>query len=161
MELEAALGMLESLGKLRKLLEEHAREMQRLKIENDWLKMVLKDCEKKHVDEKRGCIVDMTRPQPCKKFHNASVLEWIAKLAEETHEVIQEATILKEVADEDGMVDHDTYGLLDVKKRLATELTDVITVCTSWIDTLGYDEVKRGKLQERVNEKNRSRGDWG
>lgn len=41
MELEAALGMLESLVKLRKLLEEHAREMQRLKIENDWLKKVL------------------------------------------------------------------------------------------------------------------------
>jgi len=130
-------------------------------MENSWLRTVLKDCEKKRVDAKGRYVIDMTGPQPCKKFHNASVLEWIAKLAEETHEVIQEATILKEVADEDGMVDHDTYGLLDVKKRLATELTDVITLCTSWLDVLSYDEEARGKLQERVNEKNKARGYWG
>ena len=161
MKQEAALGMLEKLGTLRKLLEEHAHEMQQLKMENEWLKMVLKDCEKKRVDAKGRYVIDMTGSQPCKKIHNASVLEWIAKLTEETHEVIQEATILKEVADEDGMVDHDTYGLLDVKKRLATELTDVITLCTLWLDVLGYDEEARGKLQEKVNEKNRKRGYWG
>lgn len=46
MEQEAAMGMLENLGKLRKLLVDYDREMQRLKIENDWLKMVLKDYEK-------------------------------------------------------------------------------------------------------------------
>ena len=137
------------------------KENKALKEENERLKQVLADCEKKRAGEQDGTIVNMMRPQPCRKFYNASVLEWIAKLAEETHEVIQEATILKEVADEDGMVDHDTYGLLDVKKRLATELTDVITLYTSWLDAFGYDEVARGKLQERVNEKNKARGYWG
>lgn len=62
MEQEAAMGMLENLGKLRKLLVDYDREMQRLKIENDWLKMVLKDYEKKRVDAQSGRIVDMTRP---------------------------------------------------------------------------------------------------
>lgn len=68
MEQEAAMGMLEKLGKLRKLLADYDREMQRLKTENEWLKMVLSDCEKKRVDAKGGRIIDMTRPQPCVKY---------------------------------------------------------------------------------------------
>lgn len=161
MEQEAAMGMLENLGKLRKLLADYDREMQRLKKENGWLKKVLEDCEKKRVDAKGGRIVDMTRPQPCVRFRNAGTVEWIAKLMEETNEVVQEATFLKEDADEDGMVDHDTYGLVDVKERLAMELTDVITVCTLWLDALGYDEEARAEIQERVNEKNKERGYLG
>ena len=51
MEQETAMRMLENLGKL---LIEHEQEMQRLKIENDWLKTVLEDCEKKRVDAKGG-----------------------------------------------------------------------------------------------------------
>lgn len=85
-------------------------------------------------------------PVPCRKFRSASTLEWVAKLAEETQEVIAEANVL-----EAGV---DVY----VKNKLSEELTDVITVCVSWLDTLGYDEAARERLQERVNEKNRKRG---
>mgnify|MGYP000885983812 CR=1 FL=1 len=160
MEQEVAMGMLENLGTLRKLLADYDREMQRLKIENEWLKKVLEDCEKKRVDAKGRYIIDMMKPQPCTRFCDAPAMAWIAKLVEETHEVIQEATFLKEDADEDGMVDHDTYGLIDVKKRLAMELTDVITVCTSWLDALGYDEAERGRIQQVVNDKNHKREYW-
>lgn len=45
MDKEAAMGMLEKLGKLRRLLIEYEREMQRLKKENEWLKKVLEDGE--------------------------------------------------------------------------------------------------------------------
>ena len=88
----------------------------------------------------------MIIPVPCRKFRSASTLEWVAKLAEETQEVIAEANVLEAGAD------------VYVKNKLSEELTDVITVCTSWLDTLGYDEAARGRLQERVNEKNRKRG---
>lgn len=88
-------------------------------------------------------------PSPCRKFRGASTLEWVAKLAEETQEVIAEANVLEAGAD------------VYVKNKLSEELTDVITVCTSWLDTLGYDEAARGRLQERVNEKNRKRGYFG
>ena len=44
------------------------------------------------------------------------------------------------------------------EKRIAEELTDVITVCVSWLDTLGYDETARERLQAQVNEKNKARG---
>ena len=121
---------------------------------------MLEDCEKKRVDAKGRYIIDMMKPQPCTRFCDAPAMAWIAKLVEETHEVIQEATFLKEDADEDGMVDHDTYGLIDVKKRLAMELTDVITVCTSWLDALGYDEAERGRIQQVVNDKNHKREYW-
>lgn len=141
-------GIFKRLREVRGLLVECEQEIQRLKEENALLK-----CENKR-------IINVIKPQPCTRFCDAPAMAWIAKLIEETHEVIQEATIFKEIADEDGMVDHDTYGLLDVKKRLATELTDVITVCTSWLDALGYDEEALGKLQERVNEKNLMWGYW-
>lgn len=100
----------------------------------------------------------MIKPIPCRKFKDASTLAWIAKIVEETDEVVQEAAILGDCADDEGMVDHDVYGIVDVKKRLATELTDVITVCVSWLYALGYDEAARDDVQRRVNEKNKARG---
>ena len=103
---------------LQMLPMEHKSEMQLLREENEWLKMVLRDCEKKHADEKRGRVVDMTKPQSCNMF---------------------------DVADEEA---------------LAEKLTEIITVCTSWIDALGYDEVKRAEIQRKVNDKNRRRGYW-
>ena len=157
MEQEAAMGMLEKLGKLREMLVDYEREMQRLKIENDWLKMVLSDCEKKRVDAKGGRIIDMTRPQPCVKFRDASAMAWVAKLIEKTHEVVQEVHIILQLGDDEAL--KELYQ--DAEKRLALELTDVITVCTSWLDAEGYDEEERGKLQEMVNEKNKARGYWG
>ena len=66
-EKEATVKAFKADG-LRMLPMEHKSEMQLLREENEWLKMVLKDCEKKHVDEKSGRIVDMTRPQPCDMF---------------------------------------------------------------------------------------------
>ena len=105
--------------------------------------------------------IDMTKPQPCTRFRDAGTVEWIAKLMEETNEVVQEAVIPEENADEDGTVDHDKYGLVDVKKRLSMELTDVIHVCVSWLDAEGWDEEARGELHRRVNEKNRERGYFG
>lgn len=99
-----------------------------------------------------------TQPQPCTRFWNAGTVEWIAKLSEETNEVIQEAkkVYALEKADEDGVEYAGCIG--DAEVTLAEELTDVITVCTSWLHALGYDEYLRGEVQKRVNEKNRERG---
>ena len=149
MEQEAAMGIIEKLRELRRLLVEHEQEMQRLKIENDWLKMVLKDCEKKRVDEKRGRIVDMTRPQPCNMFDVADAEAWGKELGKHMYEVIKDVIYMDQFFDCIERAD---------EEALAEKLTNVITVCTSWIDALGYDEVKRGELQARVNEKNLRRG---
>ena len=156
MKQEAAMGILEKLRTLRKLLEEHAREMQRLKIENDWLKMVLKDCEKKHIDEKSGRVVDMTRPQPCVKYMQQHfgadkrlylVGRCLAQVNGERQECLEALT--------------DCFGdKSGAREHLAEELTDVVTAATTALRMLGYDEVARGKLQEHVNEKNRKRGYW-
>lgn len=93
--------------------------------------------------------IDMTKPQLCTKFRNAGIVDWAAKLNKEVYEVIRGAAYIERLADE---ADDD-----DVE-RLAEELTNVITVCTSWLDALGYDEEKRGELQRLVNEKNKKRG---
>ena len=156
MEQEAAMGMLENLGKLRKLLADYDREMQRLKTENEWLKMVLSDCEKKRVDEKGGRIVDMTRPQPCVKYMQRYLGEdkslylvgrCLAQVDQERKECLEALT--------------DCFGAKSgAREHLSEELTDVVTAATTALHMLGYDEEARGKLQERVNEKNRKRGYW-
>ena len=157
MEQEAAMGMLEKLRELRRLLAEYEREMQRLKIENEWLKKVLEDCEKKRVDEKSGRVVDMTKPQPCvrylKQHFNKDkslylVGRCLAQVDRERKECLEAlVTCFADRGDE-------------AKEHLAEELTDVKTAATTALHVLGYDEVARGKLQERVNEKNKARGYW-
>ena len=101
---------------------------------------------------------EVIKPQPCTRFRNAGTVEWIAKLSEETNEVIQEAkkVYALEKADKDGVEYAGCIG--DAEVLLAEELTDVITVCVSWLHALGYDEYLRGEVQKRVNEKNKERG---
>ena len=100
--------------------------------------------------------IDMTKPQPCTKYSDAERMEWIAKLVEETHEVVQEAQIVAQLekADEEAL----STVLWEARKRLAMELTDVKTLCESWLYAEGWDEEERGELQREVNEKNRERG---
>ena len=100
--------------------------------------------------------IDMTRPQPCTKYRDAERMEWIAKLVEETHEVVQEAQIVAQLekADEEAL----STVLWEARKRLAMELTDVKTLCESWLYAEGWDEEERGEFQREVNEKNRERG---
>lgn len=152
-----------------KSLEEKAKNIDRCNREGDydtdrpWEELILGLLElRKQVDALLALHgwkeMDGTKPKPCTRFRDAGTVEWIAKLMEETNEVVQEAVILEENADEDGTVDHDKYGLVDVKKRLSMELTDVIHVCISWLDAEGWDEEARGELHRRVNEKNKARG---
>ena len=92
---------------------------------------------------------DMTKPQPCTVFAHAGTVDWVAKLNEEVYEVIRRAAYVERIADE---ADDDDDACL------AEDLTNVITVCTSWIAALGYDEARRGELQKRINEENKKRG---
>ena len=125
------------------------KENAALKEENERLKQVLADCEKKRVDEKSGRVVDMTRPQPCNMFDVADGEAWAKELGKHMYEVIKDVIYMDQFFDCVERAD---------EEALAEKLTDIITVCTSWVDALDYDEVKRGELQARVNEKNRKRG---
>ena len=130
---EAAAAMLEQANKIDKLKMENAK----LKRENEQLKKT---------DD------DMTKPQPCTKFAGATVEEWVAKLNEETYEVMRDAAHIELIADEAD--DEDKSSLATC---LAIDLTDVIHVCVSWIAALGFNEEARGDLHRMVNEKNKAR----
>ena len=141
---------------LRRLLIEYGQEIQHLRDENERLK-ILADSGKKCVDEKSGRIVDMTRPQPCVRYLEQHfnkdkslylVGRCLAQVDQERKECL-EALVICFADGED-----------EAKEHLAEELTDVKTAATTALHVLGYDEVARGKLQERVNEKNRKRGYW-
>lgn len=49
-------------------------------------------------------------------------------------------------------------AFVSTKTARAEELADVITVCISWLESLGYDEEKRSELFAEANEKNEKRG---
>ena len=119
-----------------------------LKKEN----LALKE-ENKQLRQAFADIVNMTRPQPYTKFCDAKITAWIAKLSEETNEVMRDAAHIELIADEAD--DEDKSSLATC---LAIDLTDVIHVCVSWIAALGFNEEARGDLHRMVNEKNKARG---
>ena len=130
-----------------------ANKIDELKMENAKLK-------RENEQLKTGTGADMTKPQPCTKFRDADTVEWIAKLVEETNEVIQEAYIVSQHEQSNKKFPCEAMNevIMEARKRLAMELTDVIHVCVSWLDAEGWDEAARGELHRRVNEKNRERG---
>lgn len=129
-----------------------ANKIDQLQAENEELK--------RENEQLKTGKVDMTKPQPCTKFRDAGVLAWIAKLSEETDEVIQEAHIISQHEQSNKKFPCEAMNevIMEARKRLALKLTDVIHVCVSWLDAEGWDEAARCELHRLVNEKNRERG---
>ena len=80
------------------------------------------------------------------KLTKCSPCYWYLKLHEEIFEVM--------VVQADIERDWNARDYDDV----AEEIADVITVCISYLNALGYDEKKRSEIFRRVNEKNEKRG---
>lgn len=132
---------------------ERKSEIQLLQEENEWLKMILRDCENRRVNVQKKRIVDMTRPQPCEKIECLSPIMWHAKLSEKLDKIKNETLKLSQIIGTDSDEIHKTEA------RIATKLTELVTICTSWLHYgLMYDEHLRGNLQKRVNEKNLRHG---
>ena len=72
--------------------------------------------------------------------------DWYLKLQEEIFEVME------------AQADIDRDWNATVYEDVAEEIADVITVCISWLESLGYDEEKRSEIFAAVNEKNEKRG---
>ena len=133
---------------------EQANRIDQLKAENEELKRE-NDRLKTNVDTD-----DMTKPQPCTKFRDADTVEWIAKLSEETDEVIQEVYTVSQLEQSNKKFPCEAMNevIQGARERLAMELTGVKTLCESWLYAEGWDEEERDELQRRVNEKNREHG---
>ena len=93
--------------------------------------------------------IDMTKPQPCSMFDVADGEAWAKELGKHMYDVIRDVIYMDQFFD---CVERED------EEALAEKLTDIITVCTSWIHALGYDEERRSELQKRVNKKNKARG---
>lgn len=152
------------LTDIAKTVEEKAKDIDRCHMEGSyetdkpWEEMVLwlrkaRECADSLLVAPGGQNIDMTKPQPCTKFAGATVEERVAKLNEETYEVMRDAAHIELIADEAD--DEDKSSLATC---LAIDLTDVIHVCVSWIAALGFNEEARGDLHRMVNEKNKARG---
>ena len=133
-----------TLEKLDELLKSQERQIRELREECNWYKNNYR-------------MMDDSLPQPCRKFKDATTTEFIAKLAEETSEVVQEALQLASLKRADAM---QTEEADETRAHLAEELTDVKTLAETWLAALGYDAVGRSRVQEAINVKNKVRGYW-
>ena len=79
-------------------------------------------------------------PHPC-YFPNSTSKDWFAKINEEVFEA------------------HEAIFFGD-KNKIAEEVTDIITVCTSFLEYLGISKNERMAVQRSVNIKNHNRGYW-
>ena len=95
---------------------------------------------------------DMTKPQPCNMFDVADGEAWAKELGKHMYGVVRDVIYMDQFFDCIERAD---------EEALAENLTNIITLCTSWLSALDYDEARRGDLQRRVNEKNRERGYFG
>lgn len=84
---------------------------------------------------------------------------WLAKLKEEVSEVEAEVDKVGNITSPDLMLRTNTQKE-EMSNDLSEELTDVITVCASTLNWLGWTIYGRAQLQKKVNEKNRKRGYW-
>ena len=84
---------------------------------------------------------------------------WLAKLKEEVSEVEAEVDKVGNITPLDLMLRTNTQKE-EMFNDLAEELTDVITVCASTLNWLGWTIYGRAQLQKKVNEKNQKRGYW-
>lgn len=101
-----------------------------------------------------GCL-----PKPCKydfdgkACKNYSLDDWFDKIGEELFEAHSQAVLYD-------YTKHEKFASFR-KDDLAEELADIITVCTSFLDALGYDENARSRIFKLVNMKNKRRGYFG
>ena len=80
----------------------------------------------------------VVRDKSGKLAKDYSPRDWYLKLQEEIFEVMEIGVF----EDED----------------VAEEIADIITVCISWLESLGFTEEKRSEIFAAVNEKNKKRG---
>lgn len=87
----------------------------------------------------------LPRPVICdgkgKLIKNHTPRDFYLKLQEEIFEVISEFMLMG-----------------GSKYKAAEEIADVITVCISYLNALGYDENARSEIFAKVNAKNEKRG---
>ena len=93
----------------------------------------------------------VVRDKNGKLIKDHSPKDFFLKLQEEIFEVI-DAVNVKDIFDED--LSSDIFP----NDHIAEEIADIITVCISQLEAMGFDEKKRSELFAKVNEKNKKRG---
>ena len=92
-----------------------------------------------------------TKPIPVIKDKHGKLVtdykssDWFRQLNEELDEI--------KIAAVEGV-----FNDFVLNDKIAEELQDLITVCTSMLQWLGFDEYKRNQFAMQVNDKNRNRG---
>ena len=109
------------------------------------------------LDEIKQIATENILPRPVVRDGNGKLIkdhtpkDFFLKLQEEIFEAI-DAVNVKDIFDED--LSSDIFP----NDHIAEEIADIITVCISQLEAMGFDEKKRSELFAQVNEKNKKRG---
>ena len=112
-------------------------------------------------------------PRPCNGpvYDDWKIGEWMLKVCEECGEAVTALKLTQKAAIEYGnfvrglsldemneakKAKAEAYydDLLDAKRNLCLELTDIITAATSMLDVIGVDEAGRQMYQRIINDRN-------
>lgn len=112
-------------------------------------------------------------PRPCNgpAYDGWKIGEWMLKVCEECGEAVTALKLTQKAAIEYGnfvrglsldemneakKAKAEAYydDLLDAKRNLCLELTDIITAATSMLDVIGVDEAGRQMYQRIINDRN-------
>ena len=115
-------------------------------------------------------------PRPCNGpvYDDWKIGEWMLKVCEECGEAVTALKLTQKAAIEYGnfvrglsldemneakMAKAEAYydDLLDAKRNLCLELTDIITAATSMLENIGVDETGRQMYQRIINARNARR----
>ena len=157
--LETIVGDLQKEHDLSKCPNQPLKELVELRERNKDLKHKIEEMHKA-ADEQQKVIQYLLQstPEPCTKFKDASLKEWVAKLNEEVAEVV-EAMYELEALKNKGILFPDTLSEIKSKeKNLSREMVDVSTVIRSMQYAYGFTDKEIADMQEWVNAHNRERG---
>ena len=148
------------LTDIAKIVEEKAKDIDRCHMEGSyetdkpWEEMVLwlrkaRECVDSLLVAPGGQNIDMTKPQPCNMFDVADGEAWAKELGKLMYDVVSDVIYMDQFFDCIERAD---------EEALAEKLTEIIKVCTSWIDALGYDAAKRSSISPALGQRSRMHG---
>ena len=97
-------------------------------------------------------------PEPCTKFNNASIKEWIAKLNEEVAEVVEAMYDLESLQNCNTITTDMLSKIKEKRNKIVREFVDVATVIRSMEDAARFTDTEIAHMQRWVNRHNRGRG---
>ena len=157
--LETIVGDLQKEQDLGKCTNQPMKELVELRKRNKDLKHKI-ECmdESSGIQQETICRLKSLLPEPCTKYKDASIKEWIAKLNEEVAEVVEAMYDLEALKNCNTITTDMLSKIKEKRNKILREFVDVSTVIRSMEYAARFTDTEIAQMQCWVNNNNRERG---